>query len=48
MDDIKTAVAIKHVSYTIRALAVLAFAVWIIQSPYSGWWIVLAAMIMGV
>lgn len=32
---------------TIRILAVLAFAVWIIQSPYSGWWIVLAAMIAG-
>ena len=32
---------------TIRILAVLAFAVWIIQSPYSGWWIILAVAIAG-
>ena len=32
---------------TIRILAVLAFAVWIITSPYSGWWIVLACLIAG-
>jgi hypothetical protein len=31
----------------LAVLAVLAFAVWIIQSPYSGWWILLAAMIAG-
>lgn len=36
-----------NLSVTVRGLAVLAFAVWIIQSPYSGWWIILAAMIMG-
>ena len=32
---------------TIRVIALLIFAAWIIQSPYSGWWIVLAAMIVG-
>jgi hypothetical protein len=32
---------------TVRILAVLAFSVWIIQSPYSGWWILLAVMIAG-
>jgi len=31
---------------TIKALALLAFTAWIITSPYSGWWIVLAAMIL--
>ena len=32
---------------TVRILAVLAFAVWIIMSPYSGLWIILACMIAG-
>jgi hypothetical protein len=32
---------------TIKVLAVLAFTVWIIISPYSGWWIILACMIAG-
>lgn len=39
--------SIEHFSYTLRVLAVLAFTVWIIQSPYSGWWIVLAAVLAG-
>jgi hypothetical protein len=32
---------------TFRIIAVLAFTVWIIASPYSGWWILLAIMIAG-
>ena len=32
---------------TIRILSVLAFSVWIISSPYSGWWILLAMIIAG-
>jgi hypothetical protein len=32
---------------TVRIIAVLAFSVWIIMSPYSGWWILLAIMIAG-
>ena len=32
---------------TLRILAVLAFTVWIITSPYSGWWILLAMLIAG-
>jgi hypothetical protein len=34
-------------STTIRVLSVLAFTVWIIQSPYSGWWVSLAILIAG-
>jgi hypothetical protein len=36
----------KDDSFIIRALAVLIFAAWIISSPYSGWWILLAIIIM--
>jgi hypothetical protein len=32
---------------TIKVLAVLLFAAWIITSPYSGWWILLAILIAG-
>ena len=32
---------------TLRIFAVLIFAAWIISSPYSGWWILLACMITG-
>lgn len=32
---------------TIRVLAVLVFTAWIIVSPYSGWWILLACLIAG-
>lgn len=31
---------------TIRVLGLLLFAAWIIQSPYSGWWIVLGMLIV--
>ena len=37
----------EQINKTIRILAVLAFSVWIISSPYSGWWIVLACIIAG-
>jgi len=37
----------KEFNQTLRILAVLAFAVWLIQSPYSGWWILVAIMIAG-
>jgi hypothetical protein len=38
----------EQINETIRILAVLAFAVWIIISPYSGWWILLACIISGI
>ena len=32
----------------IKVLAGLAFTVWIIASPYSGWWILVALAILGI
>lgn len=32
---------------TIRTLYLLMFSTWIISGPYSGWWIILAVIIVG-
>jgi len=32
---------------TFKVIALLVFTAWIITSPYSGWWILLAIFIAG-
>ena len=45
-DKDKQMTNLAHISYLIRVCLALAFTVWIITSPYSGWWIFLALIIL--